>query len=132
MNEEVGFIAALLAEPNDRTTMSVYADWLDDRGDPRAEYLRACAAGALSEPRLIELRERLDNGWITLLRLPRFGPGCRMRHRFGEFGSDTYQTVALTAQRSDATLRVTIDCRLRDSAFVCWELEVLSRSAEDA
>src|SRR4051812_39524587 len=108
MNEEVGFIAALLAEPGDRTAMLVYADWLDDRGDPRAEYLRACAAGELSEARLIELRQRLDNGWIALLRVPRFAPGSRMRHRVGELGSDTFQTTTITAHRSDATLRVTI------------------------
>ena len=28
MNEESGFIAALLAEPDDRTTLLVYADWV--------------------------------------------------------------------------------------------------------
>ena len=55
-----------------------------------------------------------------------------MRHRAGELGSDTFRTITVTAHRPDATLRVTIDCRLRDSAFVRWELEVLPRLAEDA
>jgi uncharacterized protein (TIGR02996 family) len=40
MNEDEPFLRALLANPDDRTTRLVYADWLDDRADPRAEYLR--------------------------------------------------------------------------------------------
>ncbi len=37
---EVAFLQALLDEPEDRTTRLVFADWLDDRGDPRGEFLR--------------------------------------------------------------------------------------------
>lgn len=40
MPEDEPFIRAILATPDDRTVRLVYADWLDDRGDPRAEYLR--------------------------------------------------------------------------------------------
>jgi uncharacterized protein (TIGR02996 family) len=40
MNEEEAFLRALAADHRDSVTRSVYADWLEERGDPRAEYLR--------------------------------------------------------------------------------------------
>ena len=40
MSEEAAFIAALVAEPSDRTAALVFADWLDERGDPRGAMLR--------------------------------------------------------------------------------------------
>ncbi|MBN9117595.1 MAG: HEAT repeat domain-containing protein [Planctomycetes bacterium] len=40
MNEEPAFVAALVADPSDRTAALVFADWLDDRGDPRGTMLR--------------------------------------------------------------------------------------------
>jgi uncharacterized protein (TIGR02996 family) len=41
--EERGFLGALEEEPGDDTSWLVYADWLEDRGDPRAEYVRVTA-----------------------------------------------------------------------------------------
>jgi uncharacterized protein (TIGR02996 family) len=40
MNEERGFLKAVLERPDDDARKLVYADWLEERGDPRAEYLR--------------------------------------------------------------------------------------------
>jgi uncharacterized protein (TIGR02996 family) len=40
MSEENAFCRAILAAPEDATTRLVYADWLEDRGDPRAKLLR--------------------------------------------------------------------------------------------
>ena len=40
MSDEAAFLAAIAAEPADDTRRLVYADWLDERGDPRGEYLR--------------------------------------------------------------------------------------------
>jgi uncharacterized protein (TIGR02996 family) len=34
------FIDAILAEPDDDTPRLIYADWLEERGDPRAEFIR--------------------------------------------------------------------------------------------
>ena len=48
--EEDAFIRALRERPDDETTRLVYADWLDDRSDPRAEYLRAEAAWVALQP----------------------------------------------------------------------------------
>jgi uncharacterized protein (TIGR02996 family) len=38
--EEEAFLAALLKQPADNLTRLVYADWLDERDDPRGPYLR--------------------------------------------------------------------------------------------
>ena len=40
MTEEAAFVAAILASPRDDTPRLVFADWLDERGDPRGELLR--------------------------------------------------------------------------------------------
>ena len=39
MNDQV-FIEAILASPDDASLRLVYADWLEERGDPRGEYVR--------------------------------------------------------------------------------------------
>jgi uncharacterized protein (TIGR02996 family) len=46
--DDAGFLRAILAAPDDAALRLVYADWLDERGDPRGEYLRCrCARAAL-------------------------------------------------------------------------------------
>jgi uncharacterized protein (TIGR02996 family) len=40
MTEERAFLKAILERPDDDARKLVYADWLEERGDPRAEYLR--------------------------------------------------------------------------------------------
>src|SRR5947199_1700743 len=46
--EDEGYIQAILADPEDDALRLVYADWLEERGDPRGEYLRCrCARAAL-------------------------------------------------------------------------------------
>ena len=40
MVDEVGFIRAIQAELHDDAPRLIYADWLEERGDLRAEYLR--------------------------------------------------------------------------------------------
>jgi uncharacterized protein (TIGR02996 family) len=39
MSEEA-FLGAILAEPGNDLPRLIYADWLEERGDPRAELLR--------------------------------------------------------------------------------------------
>jgi len=58
MNDDAAFIAAIRAAPGDDAARLVYADWLEERGDPRAAYLRAAVALAaleLTDPRRGEL-----------------------------------------------------------------------------
>jgi|GEM_PF-6511310 len=40
MDEEAGFVAAILANPADDMPGLAFADWLDERGDPRSEFFR--------------------------------------------------------------------------------------------
>jgi uncharacterized protein (TIGR02996 family) len=40
MNDERAFLIAILERPADDTTKLVYADWLEEQGDPRGEFLR--------------------------------------------------------------------------------------------
>jgi len=44
MDRDEGFIQALLANPDDDSLRLVYADWLDDHGDPSGEFLRVVCA----------------------------------------------------------------------------------------
>ena len=56
MTTEDDFQAALDAKPDDWQTRLVFADWLDERGDPRAEGYRA-----LGVLRLVPLRPAGEN-----------------------------------------------------------------------
>lgn len=40
MTEERAFLTTILERPHDDAAKLIYADWLDEHGDPRAEYLR--------------------------------------------------------------------------------------------
>lgn len=61
MTTEEDFQAALDADPNDHQTRLVLADWLQDRGDPRAEGYRAL--GTLRrQPSYIRISERGRRG----------------------------------------------------------------------
>jgi uncharacterized protein (TIGR02996 family) len=40
MHEDFPFLSALFSRPDDDGLRLVYADWLEERGDPRAEFLR--------------------------------------------------------------------------------------------
>lgn len=66
MNEEAAFIAALVADPSDRTAALVFADWLDERGDPRGPWLRIDEVRAWMAPKygnpIPDLIAALTNG----------------------------------------------------------------------
>ncbi len=48
---EADVIAAIIASPDDDIPRVVYADWLEEQGDPRADFVRAQLAMAKAEPR---------------------------------------------------------------------------------
>ena len=60
MTTEDDFHKALNAKPEDWQTRLVFADWLDDRGDPRAEGYRA-----LGQLRLRPLKIKKRNWWTA-------------------------------------------------------------------
>src|SRR5262245_34319822 len=74
MGEDESFVAAISAAPDDVALRLVYADWLEERGDVRGEYLRLlCALATLPkrrtrkrkalEARFAESRVSIDPGW---------------------------------------------------------------------
>jgi uncharacterized protein (TIGR02996 family) len=84
MNDDAPFLDEIKANPEDLSLRLIYADWLEERGDARSEYLRvdgelqqllrSLAANQLaSEPRIRQLRARLkklgktlDTDWVTV------------------------------------------------------------------
>ena len=40
MSDETAFLNAIREKPDDDTARLAYADWLEERNDPRAEYVR--------------------------------------------------------------------------------------------
>jgi uncharacterized protein (TIGR02996 family) len=73
-DDEVALYRAVLANPGDDAPRLVYADWLDERGDPRGVYLRLDRE--LAKPRrgqrfvkslerLKEVRAHCDPAWVV-------------------------------------------------------------------
>src|SRR4051794_37815108 len=75
MTLEDAFLRDILKQPDDDTTRLVYADWLEEQGDPRAEFLRLeCRLRGLPEVgpegrgvrrRLAFLTGPLDVRWLS-------------------------------------------------------------------
>jgi uncharacterized protein (TIGR02996 family) len=61
---EQRFLAAIQANRDDREARDVYADWLEQRGDERGEYLRLEAQLHSIPMRLAVLRPTIDRTWL--------------------------------------------------------------------
>ncbi len=70
-NEESGFRRRLRDQPDDDGSRQSYADWLEARGDPRAEYLRLESQLLAIPRRLAQLREGIDPQWLADVGRPR-------------------------------------------------------------
>ncbi len=78
MSEDEAFIRAIVDNPGDDTSRLVYADWLDDRDDPRGSYLRAEHEWANNrkkpaEAKLRKLARPLDALWVACVSRPPLG-----------------------------------------------------------
>jgi uncharacterized protein (TIGR02996 family) len=71
MSDEAAFLRAVAENPSDATAKLVYADWLDERGEPdRAAYLRLLASDAPDPERTRELESRIGGSWRGWLNSP--------------------------------------------------------------
>jgi uncharacterized protein (TIGR02996 family) len=82
VSDDKEFLRAIIADPDDAALRLVYADWLEERGDPRSDFLRVQSALATLPPGdrrraglqawLGELRQDIDPKWraVIELRLP--------------------------------------------------------------
>src|ERR1051326_8315661 len=61
-NEEAAFLQAMLADPHDLALRLVFADWLEERGDPRGELLRLThtLTQAIDVPQRAQLESRMQ------------------------------------------------------------------------
>jgi uncharacterized protein (TIGR02996 family) len=79
VSEEDPFIQAATAHPEDEAPQLIYADWLEERGDPRGEYIRLWVEMARLPPhsdryadlklREKALRGRIDAKWLATMGL---------------------------------------------------------------
>jgi uncharacterized protein (TIGR02996 family) len=83
--DEDGFLTAIRADLEDEAVRLVYADWLEERGDPRGDFLRLhLALKSLSpdhvdrvsgEEELSRLRKHADPGWLAVVEPEGIPPG---------------------------------------------------------
>lgn len=64
MNDEAGFLRAIQDRPKDEKVRLAYADWLEKRGDIRAEYLHLEHQLTPIRMRLAQLRQQIDPNWL--------------------------------------------------------------------
>lgn len=84
---EQAFLQRIIASPLERLPRLVYADWLDERGDERAEFLRLQCQVVAGLERLTELSSSVPQTWaqqvnllsqaLLIFRMPTLGGGIR-------------------------------------------------------
>ena len=75
MANALEFLRAIAAEPNDQALRYVFADWLEEQGDWRAEFVRLdcelaeieTRADTSARNRWRELRKQISPSWLTVL-----------------------------------------------------------------
>ena len=104
MTDDEAFVRAVVAAPADDAPRLVYADWLDERGDPRGAYLREelrWARGRCGEPspdRVITLGNALDHVWVCHVSRPPVGV-CFDGVAFVESGPEVTISVVLALEQ---------------------------------
>jgi uncharacterized protein (TIGR02996 family) len=77
MRDDTAFLDAIRKDPNDDVTRLVYADWLDEQGDSRGEYLRLEHQLSQTAQRLGELQRKIEPAWLADVRRPPPGGEAR-------------------------------------------------------
>jgi len=123
-DEEHAFLRGILTNPADLTGWLAYADWLDERSDPRAEYLRLQVRRGELRPedpelaavddRLRNMREEFNPYWVAFFDRP------PVEHCLPEFSfkcPKQWQDLAITPE---VGVRHCGDCR--QSVYYCDSL----------
>ena len=125
MNAEEPLLRAVMERPQDQVARLVYADWLEERGDPRAEFLRLEAD--LSEMpvlhrnrasvrgRLRALWQQLDADWLAAVnRSP--VEGCRFRFKCPKKWPQLKETDNRSVRFCDECRREVFYCKSAEDA----------------
>jgi uncharacterized protein (TIGR02996 family) len=106
MSDEAALLAAIIAHPDENTPRLMYADWLDENGQPeRAEFIRLqCAVemDEVAEERAAVLEARNRGKW--LIGLPQFTAGRWVFQR--GFPEEIHAAGRFFLERYDAFARV--------------------------
>ncbi len=108
--EELGFVEAIYDDPYSDGPRQVYADWLEERGDPRTEYLRLQLSGSSDEERANALRRQFDPKWVNLVSRPPVRVGDQVRIREGLYAGMMAQVVRVNVSRACAGLALLMFC----------------------
>ncbi|HEY1189441.1 MAG TPA: TIGR02996 domain-containing protein [Gemmata sp.] len=132
MSDEAALLAAIRAHPDDDTPRLIYADWLDENGQPdRAEFIRLqCLPGA-DETQLMreaELEERNRGRWLVGLGVPQFAEAnWEFRRGFPErlatdidWALGHYDTLARAPWLRFLSLREADNSSVRDFLARAW------------
>jgi uncharacterized protein (TIGR02996 family) len=68
MTHNEAFLQAIIENPDDDAPRLVYADWLEERGDPRGEFIRVqCRLARLTpaDPHYFDLYRRMEQLWAA-------------------------------------------------------------------
>lgn len=103
-NDEAALYRAVLADRADDAPRLIYADWLDERGDQRGEYLRVdldaakeARSGSVPErtlERLAELRSALPANWMIDVSV---GPSAWVRQVVYDESESPFDRIAAPA-----------------------------------
>src|SRR5262245_29383758 len=99
MSDEAGLLRAIRAAPRDLALRRVYADWLEEHGDPLAEHIRAEEAG-LGE-RMWQLWAEHHARWLNPLGLIRVREFRHAGIRLCLWPGDTIETLDDPLRRFD-------------------------------
>jgi uncharacterized protein (TIGR02996 family) len=123
MTDERAFLMAILERPDDDAAKLIYADWLEERGDPRSEFLRGMVNFRSERVVTSEQRRRHDELSAELAALQdqqrRELQDAMARHRSPPAGPERRRRVReLESQLADLSkqLRRQVPARLRELA----------------
>jgi uncharacterized protein (TIGR02996 family) len=88
MTDDEAFIRAIVEARGDDTPRLAYADWLDERDDPRSKFLRAeheWARKRRKKDAVLKLAAKLDALWVARVSRPPVGACCE-HIRFADCG----------------------------------------------
>lgn len=133
MADESDFQAALDANPEDHTTRLVFADWLEERGDSRAEGYRALGVlgrhgcNAVSHAHVVTWKPEMETCWFSEERIGFAGGALvpRLPH-------DWFELLGRTQQVSDGAWTTEYDSRraAEDAAALAFAKLPPERRAE--